>query len=120
MKYEWFEEYCTSKKGAYKEFKPEWEVDRFMIRDKMFGMRGDDNKGKEIITLKLEPMYGQLLREQFKGNIVPGYYMNKDHWNSVYVDAGVPDDVLKDMADKSYELILGGFSKKVQQEISEG
>ena len=77
MKYKWFEEYCTSKKGAYKEHKAEWEVDRFMIRDKMFGMRGCDNNGKEIITLKLNPLYGQLLREQYKDVIVPGYYMNR-------------------------------------------
>jgi predicted DNA-binding protein (MmcQ/YjbR family) len=126
MKYQWFEEYCTSKKGAYKEYKIEWEADRYMIRDKMFIMHTKDKEGKEIITLKLEPMFGQLLREQYEGDIVPGYYMNKDHWNSVYVDAeslcgsNVPDDVLRDMVDKSYALILGAFSKKVQKEILEG
>jgi len=119
VKYEWFEEYCTAKKGAHKEYKVEWEVDRFMIRDKMFGMRGCENNGKEIITLKLNPLYGQLLREQYKEVIVPGYYMNKEHWNSVYTDGNVPDDILKDMADKSYELILSGFSKKAQKEILE-
>ena len=85
-----------------------------------------DKEGKELITLKLEPMYGQFLREQYKGVIVPGYYMNKEHWNSVYVDAeslggsSVPDDILRDMADKSYDLILKGFSKKIQNEILGG
>jgi len=120
MKYKWLEEYAASKKGAYKEYKAEWEVDRYMIRDKMFGMRGGDGNGREIITLKLEPMEGQFLREQYKDDIVPGYYMNKQHWNSVYVDGNVPDDVLRDMVDKSYELILGGFSKKTRQEILNG
>ncbi|MDD4690258.1 MAG: MmcQ/YjbR family DNA-binding protein [Eubacteriales bacterium] len=118
MKYAWFKEYATSKKGAYKEYKAEWEVDRYMIRDKMFAMHGNDGKGKEIITLKLNPMFGQFLREQYKGDIVPGYYMNKDHWNSVYVEGNVPDVVLRDMIDKSYDLILAGFSKKMQQEIT--
>ena len=118
MKYAWFEEYATSKKGAYKEYKTEWEVDRYMIRDKMFAMHGGDNKRKEIITLKLDPMFGHFLREQYKGDIIPGYYMNKDHWNSVYVDGNVPDEVLRDMVDKSYDLILAGFSKKAQQEIT--
>ena len=83
MKYAWFEKHCTSKKGAYKEYKAEWEVYRYMIRDKMFVMHGGDKDGKEIITLKLEPMVGQILREAYKGDIVPGYYMNKEHWNSV-------------------------------------
>ena len=117
MKYQWLEEYATAKTGAYKEFKVEWEAFRYMIRDKMFIMHAADGKGKEIITVKLEPEYGQLLRAQYEGDIVPGYYMNKDHWNSVYVEGNVPDDVLRGMIDKSYELILGGFSKKAQLEI---
>ncbi len=86
MKYTWLEEYATSKKGAYKEYKTEWGVDRYMLRDKMFIMHGGDKDGKEIITLKLEPPEGQFLRGRYGGDIVPGYYMNKDHWNSVYTD----------------------------------
>ena len=120
MKYEWLEEYCAAKKGAYKDHKVEWQADRYMIRDKMFIMHGGDGTGKEIITLKLAPEHGQLLREQYEGDIVPGYYMNKDHWNSVYVGGAVSDEVLRDMIDKSYELILGSLSKKAQQEILEG
>ena len=120
MKYSWFEEYAASKQGAYKEYKAEWGVDRYMIRDKMFAMHGGDGEGKEIITLKLDPAEGQFLRERYKGDIVPGYYMNKEHWNSLYVGGDVPDEVLRDMADKSYALILGGFSKKAQREILEG
>ena len=119
MKYQWLEEYTTSKKGAYKEYKHEWEVDRYMIRDKMFIMHGGDKEGKEIITLKLEPAFGELMRGQYNGDVVPGYYMNKNHWNSVYVDGNVPDDALRDMVDKSYALILGAFSKKAQREILE-
>jgi len=120
QKYDWFEAYCKSKKGVIKDYKPEWGVHRYLIRDKMFIMHGGDKEGKEIITLKLEPLHGQFLREQYNGVIVPGYYMNKDHWNSVYVSGNVPDDVLRDMADESYALILRGFSKKIQNEILGG
>jgi len=119
-KYDWFEDYCKSKKGVIKEYKAEWGVHRYLIRDKMFIMHGGDKEGKEIITLKLEPLHGQFLREQYKGVIVPGYYMNKDHWNSVYVSGNVPDNLLRDMADESYDLILSGFSKKIQNEILKG
>lgn len=45
--------------------------------------------------------------------------MNKVHWNSVNADGEVPDDLLKDMLDKSYQLVLSGFSKKKQIEILE-
>jgi predicted DNA-binding protein (MmcQ/YjbR family) len=68
------------------------------------------------ITLKLEPEEGDFLRKQYE-DIVPGYYMNKVHWNSVRPDGAVPDDLLKDLLDKSYQLVLGGLSKKKQQEI---
>ncbi|MBQ8532835.1 MAG: MmcQ/YjbR family DNA-binding protein [Clostridia bacterium] len=50
-------------------------------------------------------------------DIVPGFYMNKVHWNSIKPDGKVPDDLLKELVDKSYNLILKGFSKKRQQEI---
>ena len=43
--------------------------------------------------------------------------MNKIHWNSIKPDGEVPDDLLRDLLDKSYQLVLGGFSKKKQREI---
>lgn len=45
--------------------------------------------------------------------------MNKIHWNSIKADGNVPDDLLKDLLDKSYQLVLGKFSKKKQKEILE-
>ncbi|MCC8049038.1 MAG: MmcQ/YjbR family DNA-binding protein, partial [Clostridiales bacterium] len=50
-------------------------------------------------------------------DIIPGYYMNKTHWNSVKPDGNVPDDLLKDMLNKSYFLVWSGFSRKKQKEI---
>ncbi len=117
-KYVWLASYCTAKRGAVKEFKAEWGVDRYMLRDKMFLMHGCDNKGREIITLKLEPMLGEALRAEYDC-IVPGYYMNKAHWNSVYTDGNVPDELLKTMIDQSYDLILASLPKKTQKEILE-
>lgn len=117
MKYEWLDEYCLSKKGAEKDFKVEWNATRYMIRGKMFAMQGGDKYSKPIITVKLEPLFGELLRKQYK-DIIPGYYMNKEHWNSLYLDGDVPDDVLKDMLDKAYNILLASLSKKVQNEIT--
>lgn len=76
----------------------------------------DDNDEPYYITLKLEPAEGDFWRQQYE-DIIPGYYMNKMHWNSIKPDGEVPDDLLKDLLDKSYQLVLGGFSKKKQREI---
>lgn len=118
MKYDWFDEYCLSKIGAEKEYKPEWDATRYMIKGKMFLLYGGDKEGKPIITVKLNPSNGELLRSQFN-DIIPGYYMNKQHWNSIYLDGNVPDEVVKKMLDESYDLIFASLSKKLQREVLE-
>ncbi len=116
MKYPWLDAYCLNKIGAEKDFKVEWNAIRYMIRGKLFAMQGHDKEGKDIISLKLPPDQGRLLRENYK-DIIPGYYMNKEHWNSVYLDGAVEDDVLQSMIDTSHRLILESLPKKVQSEI---
>lgn len=115
-RYAWFDEFCLSQAGATKDYKPEWSAARYLVREKMFAMHGGDKYGKPILTLKLDPAFGSMLRQQYP-DIVPGYYMNKTHWNSLYLDGDVPDDVVKDMIVQSYTLILHSLSKSVQQEI---
>ena len=78
----------------------------------------DDNDKPYYITLKLDPLEGEFLRKQYE-DIIPGFYMNKIHWNSIKPNGAVPDDLLKELADKSYNLILESFSKKKQQIILE-
>lgn len=116
MAYEWIESYLLSKKGAVKEFKVEWDAYRFMLGDKMFAMQGLDNQGREILTLKLEPEFGLQMRNTYE-EVIPGYYMNKVHWNSVLLKGHVPEAVFKTMLDQSYELVLKGLSQKKQKEL---
>lgn len=118
MKYDWIEEYCLSKKGVVREYKVEWDAIRYMIKDKMFVLQSDNKEGKPIITVKLKPEFGELLRLKYE-DIIPGYYMNKVYWNSLYLEGDVPDDVVKEMLDESYSLVFLSLSKKQQKEISE-
>ena len=82
----------------------------------MFAMRGGDKMGRPIFTMKLEPEFGSLLRSAY-ADIIPGYYMNKEHWNSLYLDGKVPDDVVRDIIDRSYQCAYGGFTKKQRGEL---
>ena len=117
MKYEWIDEYLLGKPGVTRDLQPEWNWIRYQIGRKMFAAicRDDDNK-PVYITLKLEPLEGEFWRKQYE-DIIPGYYMNKTHWNSVKADGNVPDDILKDLLNKAYGIVLGSFSKKKQKEI---
>lgn len=115
--YEWLDAYLCEKNACVKEYKEEWKSMRYLVGGKQFAYAGGDKEGKDIITLKLEPLHGEMLREQYE-DIVPGYYANKLHWNSVYLDGAVPDDVLRDMIDESYQLVFASLTKKLQSEIA--
>lgn len=117
MKYDWIDEFLLVKAGVTKDLQTDWNWIRYQIGGKMFAaVCLDSNNKPHYITLKLNPVEGEFLRQQYE-DIIPGYYMNKQHWNSIKADGSISDDLLKDMLDKSYHLILQSFSKKKQKEI---
>ncbi len=119
MKYDWIDSYLTEKTGVTKDIQEEWNWIRYHIGGKMFAaVCRDDDNNPYYITLKLEPLEGEFLRREYE-DIIPGYYMNKVHWNSVKVSGSVPDDVVRDMLDHAYDVVLRSFSKKKQKEILE-
>ncbi len=119
MKYHWIDTFLLEQKGVTKDIQKDWNWIRYRIDNKMFAaVCLDDNNVPYYITLKVDPMEGDFLRGQFE-DIIPGYYMNKTHWISVKADGEVPDDILKDLLEKAYYLILKGFSKKKQLQLME-
>ncbi len=117
MKYPWIDEYLLEKKGVTKDLKVEWNWIRYMVGDKLFCAVCLDGENKPYyITLKLAPENGDALRQLWP-DIIPGYYANKTHWNSVKPDGDVPDDLMRRMLDESYDLVFAGLTKKKQKEI---
>ena len=114
--YDFIQDYCLSKKGAKEDYKQEWDAIRYSVCGKMFSLVGNDGKGEPIISVKHSPERGIELREKYE-DIVPGYYLNKTHWSSVFLNGHVPETILKQMLDESYNLIFNSLSKKVQNEI---
>ncbi len=119
MKYDWIDKYLLEKPGVKKDLQQDWNWIRYHVGGKMFAaICLDDNDKPYYITLKLEPLEGEFWRKQYE-DIIPGYYMNKVHWNSVKADGKVPDDILRDLLNKAYGIVLGSLSKKKQKEILE-
>ena len=117
MSYQWIEECFLKQPGTEKDFQPEWEVDRYLLRGKMYAMVGIHGpSGRPMVTMKLPPDYSDMLRREHK-DIVPGYYSNKVHWSTVFVDGSVPKEVVLQMIPLSHKCLLETFSKKIQQEI---
>lgn len=101
MPYPWIDDYLLQKPGVTKDLQPDWNWIRYQIGGKLFAaVCMDDQDQPYYITLKLDPAEGDFLRGQYE-DILPGYYMNKTHWNSVRVQGSVPDDLLRNLLDEA-------------------
>jgi predicted DNA-binding protein (MmcQ/YjbR family) len=101
-------DYAKSKNGAEYEYKEAWQADVIKVKGKMFAFAGKNKAGNNIVNLKNDPSANQELREAFPDFVAPGYYSNKDHWNSWYYDKkGLDISLLKEQIDDSYELVAG-------------
>ena len=101
MPYPWIDDYLLLKPGVTKDLQPDWNWIRYQIGGKLFAaVCLDDQDQPYYITLKLDPAEGDFLRGQYE-DILPGYYMNKTHWNSVRVQGSVPDDLLRNLLDEA-------------------
>lgn len=117
MKYEWLDAFLLSMPKATKDYKVEWEWTRYQIGGKLFAAICKAATGeRDLLTLKLDPMDGDFLRSQYE-DIIPGYYMNKVHWNSIYLDGIITDELMQEMIEKSYKIVFNSLSKKVQREL---
>jgi len=117
MTYDFIQSHCLSKKGAEEDYKAEWDAIRYMVCGKMFAVIHNDGDGLSVISVKHVPEHGIELREKY-GEIIPGYHFNKTHWSSVYLNGNLPETVLKQMLDESYELVFNKLPKKVQDKIA--
>lgn len=103
MNIESLREYCLSKPGAEEmlPFGPDNLV--FKVNGKMFLLVGLDNDPLQF-NVKCDPEKAIELRETYSC-VLPGYHMNKKHWNTVIVDGSVSTSQLKEWIDHSYELV---------------
>ena len=108
--------YCLAKKGVSEElpFGPDTLV--FKVMGKIFALVGLDEVPLRI-NLKCDPEKATELREEYPDNVLPGYHMNKKHWNTVIPEAGFPKTIIFGLIDHSYDLVLAGLPGKARQEL---
>ena len=71
---------------------------------KMFALVHDGSKPLKL-SVKCDPQLAELLREKYE-TVLPGYHLNKKHWNTILCTGQVPDEELKDFIRLSYQLVL--------------
>lgn len=114
MNIEHFREYCLAKKGAEETlpFGPETLV--YKVMGKMFALTGLDDPDR--CNLKCEPRRALELRSEHTA-VMPGYHMNKQHWNTVVYNRDVPDSLILELVDHSYDLVVAALTKKQKQAL---
>ena len=114
MNIELFRDHCLSKKGVTEGFPFDETTIVFKVMNKIFALAGVENF--TFANLKCDPDRALELREEYS-EIRPGFHMNKKHWNSVYVDGSLSDDLILELVDHSYAIIVSGLTKKLQAEL---
>ena len=118
MNIEQFREYCIRKKGVTEEFPFDFDTLVFKVMGKMFALAPLSmwEQGSETMNLKCNPERSLELRDKYE-SIYAGYHMSKKHWNTVVANKEVPDSLLFELIDHSYELVVKGLTKKLREEL---
>ncbi len=114
MTLEYYREYCLAMPGVTEDTPFGEDTLVFRVGGKIFSLTSIEMF--QSVNLKCDPERAVELREDYSG-IVPGFHMNKKHWNTVSTGGSVPDRLILELADHSYALIFGSLSKKLQAEI---
>ncbi|SKB74344.1 Predicted DNA-binding protein, MmcQ/YjbR family [Sphingobacterium nematocida] len=117
MNIEELREYCIMQKSVSEElpFGPDTLV--FKVAGKVFLLVGLDQVDQLSFNVKCDPEYAVELREKYEQTVLPGYHMNKKHWNTVFANRELADDILFKLIDHSYDLIVKALPKRLREEI---
>lgn len=115
MNIENLRDYCLSLPGTTEGFPFGEQTLVFKVKEKVFLLTQMDTV-KVQFNVKCDPVEAQELREQYDC-VLPGYHMNKKHWNTVKADGSVSDDTLKSWARDSYDLVAASLPAKVRVEL---
>ncbi|EAR02326.1 MmcQ/YjbR family DNA-binding protein [Maribacter sp. HTCC2170] len=115
MHIEEFRDYCISKKGITEEFPFDEHTLVFKVMGKMFALVGLERLPAQV-NLKCDPERAITLREEYDGEIIPGYHMSKVHWNTIML-GNLPPKLIIELVDHSYDLVVSKFTKKLRSEF---
>jgi predicted DNA-binding protein (MmcQ/YjbR family) len=106
MDIEQLRNYALSKPNTEESFPFGDDTLVFKVKGKIFLLFGVDNQPLQF-NVKCNPDKAIELREAFPDAVLPGYHMNKKHWNTIVVNGKLSNQQLKEMVDNSYNLVKG-------------
>ena len=109
--------FCLSLPGAYEDypFHDDTLAMRHYGNKKIFALFIEYNR-QHLLNLKCDPFKSTFLRNSFK-SVIPGYHMNKEHWNTVILDGSVPLALIETMVVDSHELTRPKIKRRKKEEF---
>ena len=108
-------DYCLSLLGTHEEFPFGPDTSAFKVAGKIFALsRLAENPLR--ISLKCDPALAEELRKAHAA-VIPGYHLNKRHWNTVIIDGSLSDEMISDMVEDSYDLIVSKLPRARRQAL---
>lgn len=98
------EEYMLSMPNARLDYPFGKDAAVYKVGDKMFGIIAEGSDPVRI-SLKCDPQLSKLLREKYE-TVLPGYHLNKKHWNTILLTGQLPWDEVQDLIRHSYNLVI--------------
>jgi len=108
MNIEQLRDYCLCLPGVSEHFPFDETTLVFKVNGKMFALT--DLEGPLSVNLKCDPEAAAALRERYPA-VLPGYHMNKLHWNTILIDGTISDHLITEWIDHSYQLIVNPKKK---------
>lgn len=115
MNFDAFYEHCVSKPGVEETFPFDEKTLVMKVMGKMFALTRLESD-QFTVNLKCDPDRSIELREEYE-EIKPGYHMNKNHWNTIDFEGDVPEKLLLQLIDHSYDLVVSKLTKKLKEEL---
>jgi predicted DNA-binding protein (MmcQ/YjbR family) len=108
-------DHCLGFPGSVETFPFGEETSVFKVAGKMFALSQLRQRPLRV-SLKCEPLLAAQLREAHDA-VLPGYHLNKRHWNTVIIDGSVPEQLIKDMIEDSYDLVVSQLSAARRRQL---
>ena len=106
---------CLQQAGAIEEFPFGPETSVFKVARKIFAISALDRTPLDV-SVKCEPELAVALRDSYPA-IRPGYHLNKRHWNTIRLDGSLPDELVRDLIEDSYDLVVSALPKRMREQL---
>jgi len=107
--------WCLERPGAIEDFPFGPVPSVFRVGGKMFALSALDRTPLEV-SVKCEPELAVGLRDSYPA-IRPGYHLNKRHWNTITLDGSLPDELVCDLIEDSYDLVVSALPKRTREQL---